>query len=119
MNIPTAAQVKVLVPGNHLMVNVLGERDELLRRIEAAFPVSILVRGNEINVSGDVEATRRVARLFEELVVLVERGHVLDRDGIDRAIAMIEADQKPSDVLATEVVRGRKSVRPKTAGQKR
>jgi phosphate starvation-inducible PhoH-like protein len=119
VNIPTAAQVKVLVPGNHLMVNVLGERDELLRRIEAAFPVSILVRGNEINVSGDAEATTRVARLFEELVVLVERGHVLDRDGIDRAIAMIEADQKPSDVLATEVVRGRKSVRPKTSGQKR
>ncbi len=119
MNIPTAAQVKVLVPGNHLMVNVLGERDELLRRIEAAFPVSILVRGNEINVSGDADATTRVARLFEELVVLVERGHVLDRDGVDRAIAMIEADQKPSDVLATEVVRGRKSVRPKTSGQKR
>jgi phosphate starvation-inducible PhoH-like protein len=52
-------------------------------------------------------------------VVLVERGHALDRDGIDRAIAMIESDQKPSDVLSTEVVRGRKSVRPKTAGQKR
>ena len=109
----------MLVPGNHLMVDVLGERDELLRRVESAFPVSILVRGNEINVSGDAESTARVARLFEELVVLVERGHVLDRDGIDRAIAMIESDQKPSDVLATEVVRGRKSVRPKTAGQKR
>ena len=119
MNLPTATQVKVLVPGNHLMVDVLGERDELLRRIEAAFPVSILVRGNEINVSGDPESTARVARLFEELVILVERGHALDRDVIDRAIAMIESDQKPSDVLATEVVRGRKSVRPKTAGQKR
>ena len=119
MTVPTSTQVKVLVPGNHLMVDLLGEHDELLRRIEAAFPVSILVRGNEINVSGPAEATARVARLFEELVVLVERGHALDRDGIDRAIGMIESDQKPSDVLATEVVRGRKSVRPKTAGQKR
>ena len=119
MTVPTSTQVKVLVPGNHLMVDLLGEHDELLRRVEAAFPVSILVRGNEINVSGPPEATARVARLFEELVVLVERGHALDRDGIDRAIGMIEADQKPSDVLATEVVRGRKSVRPKTAGQKR
>ena len=119
MTVPTSTQVKVLVPGNHLMVDLLGEHDELLRRIEAAFPVSILVRGNEINLSGAPEATARVARLFEELVVLVERGHALDRDGIDRAIGMIESDQKPSDVLATEVVRGRKSVRPKTAGQKR
>ena len=119
MTVPTSTQVKVLVPGNHLMVDLLGEHDELLRRVEAAFPVSILVRGNEINVSGAADATARVARLFEELVVLVERGHALDRDGIDRAIGMIESDQKPSDVLATEVMRGRKSVRPKTSGQKR
>ena len=119
MTVPTSTQVKVLVPGNHLMVGLLGERDELLRRIEAAFPVSILVRGNEITVSGESQAAAQVARLFEELVVLVERGHALDRDGIDRAIGMIESNQRPTDVLATEVVKGRKSVRPKTAGQKR
>ncbi|MEO6467671.1 MAG: PhoH family protein [Acidimicrobiia bacterium] len=101
------------------MVGLLGERDELLRRIEAAFPVSILVRGNEITVSGEAQPAAQVARLFEELVVLVERGHALDRDGIDRAIGMIESNQRPSDVLSTEVVKGRKSVRPKTAGQKR
>ena len=32
---------------------------------------------------------------------------------------MIESNQRPTDVLSTEVVKGRKSVRPKTAGQKR
>ena len=119
MTVPTSTQVKVLVPGNHLMVALLGERDELLRRIEAAFPVSILVRGNEITVSGDAQATAQAAKLFEELVVLVERGHALDRDGVDRAIGMIESNQRPTEVLSTEVVKGRKSVRPKTAGQKR
>ena len=30
-------QIKILVPGNHLMVDLLGERDELLRLIEKAF----------------------------------------------------------------------------------
>ena len=119
MTLPTSTTVKVLVPGNHLMVDLLGEHDELLRRVEAAFPVTILVRGNEITVTGDAEPADRVARLFEELVVLVEQGHPLDRDGIDRAIGMVESDLRPSDVLLTEVVRGRKSVRPKTAGQKR
>ena len=119
MTVPTSTQVKVLVPGNHLMVALLGERDELLRRIEAAFPVSILVRGNEITVSGDAQATAQAAKLFEELVVLVERGHALDRDGVDRAIGMIESNQRPTEVLSTEVVKGRKTVRPKTAGQKR
>ena len=47
-------QVKVLVPGNHLMVSLLGQRDELLRLVEGSFPVSIHVRGNEITVSGEM-----------------------------------------------------------------
>jgi phosphate starvation-inducible PhoH-like protein len=119
VTLPTSTTVKVLVPGNHLMVDLLGEHDDLLRRIEAAFPVTILVRGNEITVTGDAESANRVGRLFEELVVLVEQGHPLDRDGVDRAISMVESDLRPSDVLLTEVVRGRKTVRPKTAGQKR
>jgi len=119
VTLPTSTTVKVLVPGNHLMVDLLGEHDDLLRRVEGAFPVTILVRGNEITLTGEADATARVGRLFEELIVLVEQGHPLDRDGIDRAIAMVESDLRPSDVLLTEVVRGRKSVRPKTAGQKR
>jgi phosphate starvation-inducible PhoH-like protein len=113
------SQVKILVPGNHLMVGLLGQRDELLRLVEAAFPVSILVRGNEITVTGDLREAERVGRLFEELVVLLEQGHELDREGLGRSIEMLKADQRPSEVLTTEVVRGRKTIRPKTAGQKR
>jgi phosphate starvation-inducible PhoH-like protein len=101
------------------MVDLLGQRDELLRVIEDAFPVHILVRGNEITVSGDSTDSEVVARLFEELVVLLERGHVLDREGVGRSIEMLKAQQSPTDVFGTEVMRGRKSVRPKTAGQKR
>ena len=117
MAVPT--QIKVLVPGNHLMVGLLGQRDELLRVVEAAFDVAILVRGNEITVTGEPVEAERVARLFEELVTLVEQGHELDREGLGRSIEMLKADQRPTQVLTTEVLRGRKPVRPKTAGQKR
>ena len=101
------------------MVGLLGQRDELLRIVEAAFPVEILVRGNEITISGEGEQAERVARLFEEMIVLLEQGHQLDRDNLGRSIEMLKADQLPSEVLTAEVVRGRKSIRPKTAGQKR
>ena len=101
------------------MVDLLGQRDELLRIIEEAFPVHILVRGNEITVSGQLADSESVARLFEELVVLLEQGHTLDREGVGRSIEMLKSDQMPTDVLSTEVVKGRKSVRPKTSGQKR
>jgi phosphate starvation-inducible PhoH-like protein len=111
--------VKILVPGNHLMVGLLGQRDELLRLVEAEFAVKILVRGNEINITGKGVEVDRVGRLFEEMVVLLEQGHELDRDNLGRSIEMMKADQRPTDVLTTEVVRGRKTIRPKTAGQKR
>jgi phosphate starvation-inducible PhoH-like protein len=101
------------------MVNLLGHRDELLKLVEEAFPVTIHVRGNEITITGDPDDAERVGRLFEELVVLLERGHALDADGLGRSIEMLKADQRPTEVLGTEVLRGRKPVRPKTSGQKR
>ncbi|HEX7275776.1 MAG TPA: PhoH family protein [Acidimicrobiales bacterium] len=113
-------QVKILVPGNHLMVELLGHRDQLLRLIEAAFPeADVLVRGNEISISG--EDADRVGRLFDELVVLLGRGQRLDAADVGRTIEMVKADEKPSEVMSAEVLRSARgrSVRPKTSGQKR
>jgi phosphate starvation-inducible PhoH-like protein len=112
--------VKISVSGNHLMAQLLGQRDEQLRLVEEAFPrANIMVRGNEITVDGDEAA--RVARVFEELVALLERGHSLEQGGVQRAIDMVKADEKPSEVLASEVLRSARgrAVRPKSSGQKR
>ncbi|HTT86444.1 MAG TPA: PhoH family protein [Acidimicrobiales bacterium] len=116
----SATPVKILVPGNHLMVGLLGERDELLRVVEEAFPdVRIVARGNEISIEG--EDASRVGRLFEELVALLEQGHRLDASDVGRTIVMVKDDVNPTDVLTIEVLRSARgrTVRPKTAGQKR
>jgi len=108
------------VPGNHLMLGLLGQRDEFLRVIESGFPVEIHVRGNEITIDGEPEHTERVAHLFEELVELLERGHRLDRESVTRMIDMAKADVRPTEVVGTTVFESRgKTVRPKTEGQKR
>ncbi|HUF33473.1 MAG TPA: PhoH family protein [Acidimicrobiales bacterium] len=115
-----ATDVKILVPGNHLMVGLLGQRDELLRLIEEAFGgVEIHVRGNEISIVG--AESERVGRLFEEMVLLLEQGQVLDVMNVGRTIEMVKADERPSEVLTDQVLRGAKgrSVHPKTSGQKR
>lgn len=101
------------------MVGLLGHQDELLRLVESEFQeTDIKVRGNEITVSG-VDA-ERVAQLFEELVTLLQRGQKLDSVSLVRTIDMVRSDEKPSEVLTTELLRSGKgrSVRPKTAGQK-
>ncbi len=112
--------VKVLVPGNHLMGGLLGQRDELLRLVEEAFAdAEIHVRGNEISIAGPEAA--RVGKLFEELVVLLELGQSLDPAKVGHTIDMVKADERPSEVLTAEVLRSARgrTVRPKTAGQKR
>ena len=116
----SSTQVKILVPGNHLMVGLLGQQDELLRLIEDAFHgAKIVVRGNEITIEGD--EAERVGRLFDELVMLLEQGQRLDASDVGRTIAMVKDDVRPTDVLTTELLRSARgrTVRPKTAGQKR
>jgi phosphate starvation-inducible protein PhoH and related proteins len=114
-------RVDVVVPGNHLMVPLLGQQDRHLRIIEQAFPgTDIRARGNEITVEGP--DSERVAALFEELVLVLQKGEQLDESSLARCIGMVrQSDARPSEVLTDEVFRGAKGrvVRPKTAGQKR
>jgi phosphate starvation-inducible protein PhoH and related proteins len=114
-------QVKILVPGSQPMVALLGQRDELLRLIESAFSSHILVRGNEITITGEEQEAERVAHLFEELLTILGQGQTLTTDSVGKTIDMIkEDDVRPSQVLGDVILttRGR-TLAPKTLGQKR
>ena len=110
----------VIVPGAHLTPALLGQRDVNLRIIEQAFPAAtIVVRGNEITIDGP--QAELVSRLFEELIVLLQGGHHLDEGSLQRSIAMMHDNERPSAVLTDDIMRSAKGkpVRPKSAGQKR
>jgi phosphate starvation-inducible protein PhoH and related proteins len=113
--------IRVLVPGNHLLMQVLGNRDEHLKLVEKAFPgANITARGNEFTLTGD--DAELAANALQELVMLVSKGQALDLIIVGRAIDMVKSHERPSEVMTKEVMRagrGGKSVRPKTAGQKR
>jgi phosphate starvation-inducible protein PhoH and related proteins len=116
-----STQVKILVPGSQPMVALLGQRDELLRLIESAFDSHILVRGNEITITGEEQEAEKVALLFEELLEILGQGQTLTTDSVGKTIDMIKEDvAKPSAVLGDVIlsVRGR-TIAPKTLGQKR
>lgn len=114
-------QVKIFVPGEHDLVGLFGSRDELLKLIEQGFDSSILVRGNEITVTGDPREAERVAHLFEELIELMAQGHVLSAESVGRSIDMVKGRTgRPSKVLTDAVLATRtRSIKPKTVGQKR
>ncbi len=124
-------QVKILVPGHQSMVALLGQQDVFLKLIEAAFSSDILVRGNEITITGPGREAEQLARLFEELLALLEKGHQLSDSSVGQTIELIKGGgdedfatgatpMRPSEVLGDTLLTARgTSVAPKTVGQKR
>lgn len=113
----------ITVPNAIPMVAVVGPHDDNLRTIEAAFPsVNITVRGNEITLRGPHIDCAKLENLFNELMVVIRSGNILNVDAVKRAIEMLEHKpvDHPAEVMSLNIVSNRgRSIRPKTANQKR
>ena len=113
----------ITVPNAIPMVAVVGPHDDNLRVIEAAFPsVNITVRGNEITLRGPHIDCARLENLFNEMMVVIRSGNILNVDAVNRAIEMLEHKpvDHPAEVMSLNIVSNRgRTIRPKTANQKR
>jgi phosphate starvation-inducible PhoH-like protein len=113
----------ITVPNAISMVAVVGPHDDNLRTIEAAFPsVNITVRGNEITLRGPHSDCTKLENLFNELMVVIRSGNILNVDAVNRAIEMLEHEpvDHPAEVMSLNIVSNRgRTIRPKTANQKR
>jgi len=104
------------------MVALLGARDEFIRIIEKEFDAGILVRGNEISMTGEPAELALTERLIDDLIAVVRTGHGLTADSVERSIAMVKAEtvESPADVLTQNILSSRgRTIRPKTLNQKR
>jgi phosphate starvation-inducible PhoH-like protein len=112
---------RIVVPAAHSMVSLLGSGDEFLRLIEASLQCEIHVRGNEITLTGLPEEVAVGARLFEELLALIDHGEVLSADTVRRSLMMLrQTDERPAEVLSLNILSSRgRTIRPKTLNQKR
>ncbi len=104
------------------MVELLGPRDRLLRQVEEAFGCVIVVRGNEITITGQPAEVEHAERLFGELVAMLQKGQVVDESSTRQVLRMVKSDDPavPSEIFGKTLLthRGR-SIRPKTIGQKK
>ncbi|MEO7753790.1 MAG: PhoH family protein, partial [Terracoccus sp.] len=111
------------VPPQTQMVTLLGPHDELLRTMERQFPlVDVHVRGNEMTFAGPAGELSVIDVLLDELLEVVEGGHPLNPDAVERSIAMLRSQtvERPADVLTMNIVSSRgRTIRPKTLNQKR
>ncbi len=115
------AEEQLLVDGIQ-MVRLLGPQDRLLTRIEREFSdVTLLVRGNEITLTGAENQVHDARRLIEELLLMVRNGQDLTPSEVSTSARMLEEDPRssPAEALGQSILSARgKSIRPKTLGQK-
>ena len=112
---------EVRVPAEHIL-NIFGQFDGHIKKLERQFKVAIVDRNGKITVSGNARAVERVTAIINELVELSERGNIIQEQNVDYPITM--SMEENDDVLLEidkdcicHTISG-KPVKPKTLGQK-
>ncbi|HLU45932.1 MAG TPA: PhoH family protein [Natronosporangium sp.] len=116
------AQAKITVEDPQVMVRLLGAADEILKLVERSLASDIMVRGNEITITGAPADNALAEQVFAELIELIQRGETLTVDSARRIVEMLQAGttERPAEVLTLNILsrRGR-TIRPRTLGQRR
>ncbi len=104
-------------------LQLLGSQDEYLHLIEEAFTSKIVVRGDNVLVSGDADDVGVVEKLFTELIFLLNRNGRLDSDDVKTVLALIQTGggevSKDLEQESQIIFYGKRGlIRPKTKGQK-
>ena len=108
---------------NELISNVFGNFDENIKKIESAFNVSVINRGDDIVISGNKNGIRRANSVISMLAHIADRGEAITEQNVNYIIAETMSDneeevEKISEDTLCMAVTG-KPVKPKTLGQKK
>ncbi|AXE39057.1 PhoH family protein [Acidipropionibacterium virtanenii] len=102
------------------MVSLVGPNDEYLRRLEDALEAGILVRGDEVHLTGTAAQISEATEVLTELVTIIRTGHGLSADDVERVVAMSRDGEEPAAVMTADILSNRgRTIRPKTLNQKR
>jgi phosphate starvation-inducible PhoH-like protein len=101
-------------------VDLLGRQDRNLRLIESRLPGRVVVRGDQVILSGPPQEVQDLKRVFVGLIEMVRQKRALSEADVQYAIDLRE-HAEPASNLASEPLllsAGRQPVGPKTFGQR-
>lgn len=114
---------KITFENNEEILNVLGKKDENLRRFREHFRVEIIPRGNLVYLKGVKEKVERIEVIINNLIQTYRNSGYVDSTDIDYFIHLSEnwnneeELKKISNSVITLGTTG-KEIRPRTLGQK-
>jgi phosphate starvation-inducible PhoH-like protein len=108
---------------NRLLTMLYGEHDRHLARVEQGLGVSLMSRGNQVAISGNVDAVEQARQVLDHLYQRLERGLTVDLAEVDAAIRLVQADvsREPSlfDSDGIAIRTQRRHITPRTPNQTR
>ena len=110
------------IPLEHEM-NILGDMDKYLRKLQRQFSVNIIDRDGLLKIIGEEENAEKTKEVLLSLLKLSEKGNRISEQSVDYAISLTIKEGKAEQLLQLEedfVARTAlgKPVKPKTLGQK-
>ena len=110
------------IPLEHEM-NILGDMDKYLRKLQRQFSVNIIDRDGLLKIIGEEENAEKTKAVLLSLLKLSEKGNRISEQNVDYAISLTIKEGKAEQILQLEedfVARTAlgKPVKPKTLGQK-
>lgn len=114
-------ELQIQIPAQHSQ-NIFGQLDYYLKKLERAFQVSIVNRGDEVKIIGTSTNIQMAVAVLKELTELSKRGNSIQEQNVEYAIAMAMEEKQNAlleidEDLICHTVSG-KPIKPKTLGQK-
>ncbi|ACL22285.1 phosphate starvation-inducible protein PhoH [Desulfitobacterium sp. LBE] len=114
-------EAKVYLQDATEAMNLLGTEDAHLKMLEKHLGTRLVVRGEEMTITGSVDEVDKTEAVVKELLDMVRQGHLLTPAGVAYVISQVEEGhgQGMADALAKVIAtthRGR-PIKAKTLGQ--
>jgi len=116
-----AGQTALEFPDNRLMIELCGEFDKNLAKIEQQLDVQIIRRGNQLDIFGLNEAKSEAHSVLSSLYERLENGKSVEFADIDRALRMNAENDNQLEMFSkssVEIKTRKKAVEPRTDAQK-
>ena len=103
------------------IISIFGEYDKNVNMISNEFGVNVLARGEAIKITGPQEGVLLAQKVIENLMVLLDKGEMLNDQSVSYAIESVKDGIDPAALYGSDCVcitaKG-KPVKSKTIGQK-
>ncbi len=116
---------QVIKVENKYIQEIFGQLDCHMKKLEEAFTVTYVVRGDNLVITGEEKQVEKTVQVLNDLLVIVKNtGHITEQN-IDYSIELVHSnsdklsgDLEKADGIICHTLSGR-AIKPKTFGQKK